>query len=320
MIRAATVQFQHRPGDKTYNLGRIEYFCELAANANAKILSFPEMCITGYWHVRDLGRTAIENLAEAVPNGASTQTLLALARKYQMIVGAGLIEEGDDGQLYNAYLVCLPDGRVAKHRKLHCFISEHMVSGREFTVIDTPLGVKLGVLICWDNNLVENARITALKGADILLAPHQTGGVQSRSPFAMGKIDPELWHKRREDPETIEAEFKGDKGRGWLLRWLPARAHDNGMFILFSNGVGLDDDEVRTGNAMIIDCYGRILNETWQAADAMVVADLDLSLLPLCTGRRWLRGRRPELYRPLTEIRGSELDPRSARFSAELTT
>jgi predicted amidohydrolase len=43
------------------------------------------------------------------------------------------------------------------------------------------------------------------------------------------------------------------------MRWLPARAHDNGLFLLFSNGVGADDDEVRTGNAMILDPYGRII-------------------------------------------------------------
>ena len=66
------------------------------------------------------------------------------------------------------------------------------------------------------------------------------------------------------------------------MRWLPARAHDNGLFLLFSNGVGEDDDEVRTGNAMILDPYGRILAETWQAADTMVIADLDASLRDRC--------------------------------------
>jgi len=101
------------------------------------------------------------------------------------------------------------------------------------------------------------------------------------------------------------------------MRWLPARAHDNGLFILFSNGVGEDDGEVRTGNAMILDPYGRIIGETSRAADDMVVADLDLDLLPLSTGRRWIRGRRPELYEILTQRLGHELDPRQARFSAE---
>jgi len=42
--------------------------------------------------------------------------------------------------------------------------------------------------------------------------------------------------------------------------------------------VGPDDDEVRTGNAMIIDCYGRIINETWKAQDEMVIGELDMSL------------------------------------------
>jgi predicted amidohydrolase len=78
---------------------------------------------------------------------------------------------------------------------------------------------------------------------------------------------------------------------------------------------GEDDGEVRTGNAMILDPYGRILAETWKAGDDIVTADLDLDLLPLATGRRWIRGRRPDLYGILTERLGHELDPRAARFS-----
>jgi predicted amidohydrolase len=101
------------------------------------------------------------------------------------------------------------------------------------------------------------------------------------------------------------------------MRWLPARAHDNGLFVLFSNGVGRDDDEVRTGNSMILDPYGRIVAETPVPDEAVVTADLDLDLVPLATGRRWLRGRRPELYTPLTQPIGNELDPRAARFSPD---
>ncbi len=48
----------------------------------------------------------------------------------------------------------------------------------------------------------------------------------------MGQIDLTLWENRFEDPEAVEAEFRGPKGREWLLRWLPARAHDNGMFLI----------------------------------------------------------------------------------------
>jgi predicted amidohydrolase len=89
--------------------------------------------------------------------------------------------------------------------------------------------------------------------------------------------------------------------------------------LLFANGVGVDDDEVRTGNAMIIDCYGRIQAESDALGDDLVVADLDLGLLPLCTGRRWIRARRPALYGPLTVPLGHELPAQEARFSEEPT-
>ena len=130
----------------------------------------------------------------------------------------------------------------------------------------------------------------------------------------MGLIDPALWERRAANPAAIEAEFRGAKGRGWLMRWLPARAHDNGLFLIFSNGVGLDDDEVRTGNAMILDPYGEILVETGKAADEMVVAELDATVLPTSSGRRWLRARRPELYGPLCVPTGNELDTRIVRL------
>ncbi len=314
-IRAAVVQLEHAAGDKRRNLDSIARYCATAAEAGAQIVVFPEMCITGYWHVHGLDRSGVEALAEPVPGGASSREVLGLAKRHNLIVGAGLIERDEAGHLYNAYAVCQPDGRVDVHRKLHTFLSEHMKSGDRYTVFDTTLGVRMGVLTCYDNNLVENVRITALRGATVLLAPHQTGGTASRSPHAMSRIDPALWHNRHADPAAIEAELVGPKGRGWLMRWLPARAHDNGLFLLFSNGVGIDGDEVRTGNAMIIDCYGRIVDETCAAADAMVVADLDLTLLPLSTGQRWMRGRRPELYGDLAAPDDAALDPRAARFS-----
>ena len=319
MIRCGTVQFQHRPGDKAYNLGVVARYCREAANQGVQVIAFPEMCLTGYWHVRNLDRLQIKALAEPVPDGPLTEALQRLATERNLIIGAGLIEVDTEGRLFNAYVVALPDGAIHNHRKLHTFISPHMQSGDRYTVFDTPLGCKLGILTCWDNNLIENVRATALLGADILLAPHQTGGCDSRSPHAMGRIDLEAWHQRHARPERLEAEVNGPKGREWLLRWLPARAHDNGLFLLFANGIGQDDDEVRTGNAMILDCYGRILAEAPRPEDALVMSDLDLTLLDRCTGRRWMRGRRPELYNLLTQRTGRELSPREARFSAKGT-
>lgn len=316
-IRVASVQFEHKPADKRVNLARIRYFIEQAAKQKVEIIAFPECCITGYWFLRKLSRDELTALAEPVFDGASSHALTALAKKHNIIIGAGLVEKTGDGRMFNTYVVAMPDGKFARHRKIHCFISEHLSSGSEFTVFDTPGGCRLGVLTCYDNNLGENVRITALKGAEILLAPHQTGGCDSPSPFCMGLVDKSLWEHRKENPDAIEAEFKGPKGREWLLTWLPARAHDNGLFLIFSNGVGVDDDEIRTGNAMILDPYGRVLAETCKAEDNMVVADLDASLQDNCTGVRWIKTRRPELYKPLTIPTGRERDTRTVRFEGK---
>ena len=316
-LRVATAQFQHAPGDRDYNLGRVETLARQGAAAGAEIIAFPEMCVTGYWHLRKLGRDGMDALAERVPEGEGSRAIRALSRELGVTIGAGLLERDAAGRLFNAYLVALPDGRYAVHRKLHVFVSEFLTPGNAYTVFDTPHGCRVGVLICWDNNLVENARVTALMGAEILIAPHQTGGCNSVSPRGMKPIDPALWEHRQEDPEALRAEFRGPKGREWLMRWLPSRAHDNGMFLLFSNGVGRDDDEVRTGNAMVLDPYGDIIAESEALGDDLVVADLDASLLPSSSGRRWMRARRPELYQPLVERTGREEDTRTVRFGGE---
>jgi predicted amidohydrolase len=313
-VRVAAVQFQSAAGDKSYNLARIRAFVAEAAQARVEIIAFPEMCVTGYWHVRKLSRDAVDALAEPVPNGPTTQDLLKLSRDHRMTIGAGLIERAADGKLYNAYVVAMPDGQWVVHRKLHVFVSQFLSEGDRYTVFDTPHGCRVGVLICYDNNIVENARATALLGAEILLGPHQTGGCNSVSPRAMKPVDPNIWARRNEDPKAIEAELCGPKGRAWLMRWLPSRAHDNGMFLVFSNGIGPDDDEIRTGNAMVLDPYGEIIVESRAAADDMVIADLEASVLATSSGRRWLRARRPELYESLTRRTGQEQETRRVRF------
>ena len=316
-VRAAAVQFEHAPGDKRANLDKIRGFVQGAARQGVEIIAFPECCITGYWFLRHLSREELVELAEPVFDGPSSRALLALAVESQMTIGAGLVEIAEDGPMYNTYVVAMPNGECRRHRKLHAFVSEFVSSGSEYTVFDTPHGCRVGVLTCYDNNIGENVRITALQGAEILLAPHQTGGCRSPDPHTMGLVDRALWEDRHNDPGAIEAELRGPKGRGWLMRWLPTRAHDNGVFLVFSNGVGVDDDEIRTGNAMIIDPYGRILVETCKAGDDMVVADLDATLLDVSTGKRWMKTRRPELYAPLSVPTGVERDTREVRFDGE---
>jgi len=314
-VRVGTVQFQHAPGDKRYNLDRVRHFTADAATKKVEILAFPEMCLTGYWHVRKLSADAFRALAEPVPDGPSAREVMRLSRETGMTIGAGLLE-ASDGRVYNSYVVAMPDGTWAVHRKLHVFEHPDISPGDRYTVFDTPHGCRVGVLICYDNNIVENGRITALMGAEVLLAPHQTGGCNSVSPRGMKPVDHAIWNRRREDPGACEAELCGPKGRGWLMRWLPSRAHDNGMFLLFSNGIGPDDDEIRTGNAMVLDPYGEVIAETRSADDALVVADLDAALLPTSSGRRWLRARRPELYGLIAQPTGQEIETRRVRFGS----
>ncbi len=313
-LRVAVVQFQSQPANKAANFATVERFVARAAQRGVHVIIFPECCLTGYWFIRNLSRPELAALAEPVPAGPSSRRLSALAQRHGLTIGAGLIEQAALGRLHNTYVVALPDGRLHRHRKLHAFEHPAIVSGSDYTVFDLPGGWRAGVLICYDCNLVENVRATALLGADVLLAPHQTGGCRTRNPHLMGLIERRLWDQRRRRPAAIQRELRGDKGRAWLLRWLPSRAHDNGLFLAFSNGIGIDDDEVRTGNSMILDPYGRILRETSAAADAMVVADLNPGLLADSTGRSWIQARRPELYRILAQHTGRERDVRQLKF------
>src|SRR5262245_62938881 len=129
-IRVAAVQFQHAPGDKNANLATIERFVAAAAAKKVEIIAFPECCISGYWHLRKLSRGELTALAEPLPDGPAAQRLLALSRQHGMTIGAGLIEydkaERDGGKLYNSFFVAMPDGRWARHRKLHVFVSEFL--------------------------------------------------------------------------------------------------------------------------------------------------------------------------------------------------
>jgi predicted amidohydrolase len=313
-IRVAAVQMESAAGDKAVNFAKMETFLEKAAQQSVKIIVFPECCITGYWFIRKLKPTDLYNLAEPIPGGETSQRLIALSQKYQMSIGAGLIERAGKDCYYNSYIVAMPNGELRCHRKIQAFEHPLIRSGSEYTVFDTPHGIRIGILICYDNNVNENGRITALMGAEIILAPHQTGGCRTKNPHLMGIIERSLWENRHLNPQAIEQEFSGDKGRGWLMRWLPSRAHDNGVFLVFANGVGVDDDEIRTGNAMNIDPYGRILVETGKTDDDMVVSDLDMTLLDNATGRQWIAARRPEMYGLLTKHTGLERDTHELKF------
>jgi predicted amidohydrolase len=297
-IRIAAAQFEYRNGDKSHNLSRIRELTKLAAGQGAEIVSFHECCISAYSFVQTFSRERLWQLAEPVPDGPSTRELVDIARENRVAVLAGLFERDGDC-VYNTYVCVTEKGLVARHRKLHTFVSRHLTPGSEYTVFDLA-GCKCGILICYDNNLPENVRITALLGAEVVFMPHVTGCLPSNMP-GRGIVDRKLWDNRERDPVPLRLEFDGPKGRGWLMRWLPARAWENGIYAVFTNAVGIDDEEVRPGNSMILDPFGEVLVECRALGDDFVVGLCTAEKLAASSGRRYLRARRPDLYQKLVE-------------------
>lgn len=298
-IRVATVQFENRDNDKEYNFGRMHELTREAVAADAEIVSFHEGCIPGYTWVQPLSKPELLAVAEPVPDGPSVLRLIELAREFNVVVMAGLFEQDGADDVYNCYVTVGPNGYITKFRKLHPFVNSHLSPGNEYRVVDL-LGCKVGFLICYDNNLPENVRVTAMLGAEIVFMPHVTGCLPSVMP-GRGSVDRELWENRHRDPVRLRQEFRGPKGREWLMRWLPTRAYENGVYAVFSNPIGWDYDTVKPGLAMILDPFGEVLAESQTLGDEVVVGLLTADKMQVSSGQRYLKARRPELYDKLVE-------------------
>lgn len=293
-IRISTAQFEHKSGDKAYNLGVISQLAAEASAQGAQAVAFHECSITGYTFARRLSKAQMLDLAEHIPGGESVARLTEIARKHRITVLAGLFEKDESQSLYKAYVAVGPDGLIARHRKLHPFINPHLTPGDAYTVFELG-GWKCGILICYDNNVIENVRATALLGADIIFMPHVTMCTPSTRPGA-GFVDPKLWYNREKDPTSLRLEFDGQKGRAWLMKWLPARAYDNGVYVVFSNPIGMDDDQLKNGCSMILDPFGDILAECRNLGNEVTTASLFPEKLQESGGYRYRKARRPDLY------------------------
>lgn len=296
-IKISTAQFENRSGDKAYNLSMIDELSHRAAQAGSNVVAFHECSITGYTFARNLSKGQMLELAELIPAGPSIARLTEISRKNGIVVLAGLFEKDADDKLYKAYVCVDRNGLVAKYRKLHPFINPFLTPGNQYCVFEI-CGWKCGILICYDNNVIENVRATRLLGADIIFMPHVTMCTPSTRPGA-GFVDPKLWENRESDPTSLRLEFDGMKGRDWLMKWLPARAYDNGVYVVFSNPIGMDDTQLKNGCSMIIDPFGDVLAEC-RALDADVVTTLITpEKLTQAGGYRYIKARRPELYREI---------------------
>lgn len=291
----STAQFENRSGDKDYNLSVIEKLTKEAKVKGSDVVAFHECSITGYTFAKNLTESEMLQIAEYIPEGESVQRLITMAEHNDITILAGLFEKDRDNKLYNTYVCVNKYGLVASHRKIHPFISRFLSPGNNYTVFEIN-GWKCGILICYDNNIIENVRATKLLGADIIFMPHVTMCTPSERPGA-GFVDPELWKNRVNDPTTLRLEFEGMKGRAWLMKWLPARSYDNNIYAIFSNPVGMDDEQLKNGYSMIIDPFGDIIAECRSFDDCISTATIIPEKLLKSGGYRYINARRPELYK-----------------------
>jgi predicted amidohydrolase len=300
-LKITTAQFENKSGDKEYNLFVIRRLSKKAAEEGSKVIAFHECCITGYTFAQRLSREELLSVAETLPEGPSIQALQSIAKDINITILAGLFEKDAEGKIYNTYVCVSGDGLLASYRKLHPFISKHLSPGNEYVTFDLH-GWKCGILICYDNNVVENVRATALLGAQIIFMPHVTMCTVSTRPGA-GFVDSALWENRHEDPTSLRLEFEGLKGKKWLMKWLPARAYDNAVYVVFANPIGMDDDQLKNGCSMIIDPFGDVIAGCTKLDEEIVTAVCSPMKLRHAGGSRYRDARRPELYR---EVIGME--------------
>jgi predicted amidohydrolase len=296
-LKIATAQFENKSGDKYYNLDIIKQLAAKAAQQGAQVIAFHECSITGYTFARNLSKEQMLDLAEILPQGPSIAILKDIAKEYNIAILAGLFEKDEQGNLFKAQVCVDKNGLIAKHRKLHPFINPHLLPGDSYTVFEL-FGWKCGILICYDNNVIENVRATALLGADIIFMPHVTMCTPSPRPGA-GFVDASLWLDKELNRQTIRNEFDGLKGREWLMKWLPARAYDNAIYAVFSNPIGMDDDQLKNGCSMVIDPYGDVIAECRSLENELMIAELSADKLSQAGGYRYIKARRPELYKEI---------------------
>ncbi len=263
-IRIATVIFRSPVGKIKKNLERTAYFVEEARNKGASIVCFPEMNITGY-----STQKTITEFSETIP-GSISERLADMSSKSGLVILAGLVEKNSSGKIFASHLVSSPDRQIDVYRKFYLAPPEQDI----FTPADqVPLfeacGIKFGIQLCYDAHFPELSTCMAEAGADIIFFPHA-------SP--RGSCDEKL--------------------NSWT-RHLPARAFDNGLFVVACNQTGNNENGLEfPGIALTIGPSGEILNKKIGNDEGLLISDLrasDLAHVRNHKMRYFLPNRRPEL-------------------------
>jgi len=267
-LRIALVQMRSRVGDTDGNLASIERFTKEAATEKVDILCFPELCACGY----NAGDGSIPDPEPL--DGDSVQHLEEIARESCTTLLAGLLERDESGIVYNTQVICGPQGLVGRYRKTHVPTSEIDTwrHGSDLPVFVHPKA-RYGMEICYDSHFPEVSTILAEKGAEILFLPHAS---------------------------SLAEETAAAKKARWL-RYVPARAYDNTVYVAICNQVG-DNGAGRefAGVTFICNPLGEIIAEAHSSTEEeVVIADLKAAELERArsVAEHFFRHfRRPELY------------------------
>ena len=165
-MKIAFVQMNVVFGDVDANLRTAE---RLLNGAQADLFVLPELFHSGYLF---RSREELENLAESLPDGETTQLLIKVAAAKNCHIVAGVAEKAGDA-FYNSAVLVGPAGHLATYRKIHLFDAEKewfAPGDRPFFIVDIGIA-KIGMMICFDWIFPESMRSLALLGADIVCHP-----------------------------------------------------------------------------------------------------------------------------------------------------
>jgi len=264
-IRIAAVISNSIVNETRRNLDQMFRWIVEAKKRGVSIICFPEMNITGYSTRED-----IIDAAEPVP-GPATREIVKLAEAENIVILAGIAEKDSMGRIFASHLVIQPDESQDIYRKLHISPPERTIftPGNKIPLFEVQ-GVKFGIQLCYDAHFPELSTHMAINGADIIFIPHA-------SP--------------RGTPD--------EKFRSWM-RHLPARAYDNGLFVIACNQTGDNGNGVGfPGVAMIIGPSGEVLSKDLSGKEGILVYDLKVDEINRVRNHRmrfFLPNRRPELY------------------------
>lgn len=263
-MRVAAVPMQSAIGDVQGNLARLVALVGQAAQAGCDLLVLPEACLTGYSSAR----------ADEIAVDAGCEACRELERAAQgagVAVCYGFVERNPQGRPFVTQVVC--DGASALvYRKTHLGQREQeaFAAGDDLPVAQVA-GACVGVHLCWESHLPQVAATLRAKGAELLLVPYASG--------CTGQRRAQTWN-----------------------RYLPARAYDNGAFVVAVNSVReRADGTLCGGGVMVCAPDGQVLAEDYGLGGRMLTVDLD-GLLPRDNpdgGMRaasWFAARRPDLY------------------------